>query len=116
MLFNDAVSVDGRIVIAGGFAFRKAGNAEIVVRTLHTLYTDLWAGAIVSGCAPRDAKTREVPRLLRRNAPYRRCDVDGADIADIFDTTFRPPDSCLLLDEPHSFGALRGGWIEAVWR
>jgi len=50
-LFNDAVPVGGRIVIARGFAFGKAGNAEIVVRTFYTLYTDLWRETIVSGRA-----------------------------------------------------------------
>lgn len=66
------------------------------------------AGTIVSGCTSRKCQELEVQRLGNRNVPYRCCDVDRADIADIFDTTFRPPDSCFLLDESHSLAGLDG--------
>ena len=112
MLFNDAVSVGGRIVIARGFAFGEAGNAEIVVRTFYTLYADLWREQ--SSAAVRC----EMPRVwksisCKSKVSYRRCDVDRADIADIFDTTLRSPDSGLLLDEPHTSGAVMVGRIDA---
>jgi len=42
MLFDDAVSVSGGAMVAGGFAFGKAGNAEVIVRALYTLYANLW--------------------------------------------------------------------------